>query len=71
MTETKLRSNFASTVKLQRESIGWSQQELARKCKVHPTYICQIEKGNRLPNLLNALKLAQALGLAVDDLCSG
>lgn len=47
---------------------NWSQGQLARISKVSQSTICDIENGNRIPNLETALKLSKALSQSVDSL---
>ena len=51
-----------------RESRGWSQEELAEKSDLDPTYIGGIERGRRNPSLVSLVKLARALKISLPDL---
>jgi transcriptional regulator with XRE-family HTH domain len=42
--------NLGETIKSLRQEIGWNPTELARKCKVSPTTIYDIEDGSRNPS---------------------
>lgn len=55
------------TFKEVRESKGLSQTELARRVGLKQTTISQYENGLRSPSLLMAKKLAEALGMTLDD----
>lgn len=45
-----------------------SQEDLAKICGLHRTYISQIEIGRRNIALKNIVKIAKALGVAPKDL---
>ena len=47
---------------------GWSQEVLAEKAGLHPTYVGGIERGERNPSLLNVVKLAKGLSLSPSEL---
>lgn len=47
-----------------------TQEALAEKAGLHPTYIGGIERGERNLSLSNILKLAKALGVTPSELMS-
>lgn len=51
-----------------RETRGLTQNELAEATKIHRVTIAKYEKGLVDPTLENAKKMADALGVTVDDL---
>lgn len=51
-----------------RNSVDWSQSELARKSGVTSSAISQIEKGDRMPSLVVIRKLAEAFNVPVSEL---
>lgn len=51
-----------------RTYLGISQRELARKAKTAASTISEIEKGERLPNVLLAIRIAHILEVTVEDL---
>ena len=51
-----------------RSAVGWSQSELARKCRVSSAAISQIEKGNRVPMLWLLRRLALAFNISLLEL---
>jgi transcriptional regulator with XRE-family HTH domain len=55
------RSRFGERIRQLRLAKGWSQEELAVRSGLHPTYIGGIERGERNLGLDNILKLARAL----------
>ncbi|WLR44508.1 helix-turn-helix transcriptional regulator (plasmid) [Bacillus carboniphilus] len=42
---------------------GWDQVDLARIVNLNPSYICELEQGNKNPSLATACKLADVLGV--------
>lgn len=61
MGTTPDRIRFGGQIRTLRLSIGWTQEELATKAGLHPTYVGGIERGERNVGLDNILKLARAL----------
>lgn len=55
-------------VRRARLAMGLSQAELARRTGVQPAWIAHIEAARQLPSLPNAVALADALGVSLDDL---
>lgn len=51
-----------------RNSVSWSQSELARRAGVTSAAISQIEKGDRMPSLIVLRKLAEAFNVSVSEL---
>ena len=48
-----------------------TQEKLAEKAGLDPTYISGIERGLRNPGIKNVARLAKALGLSTAELCKG
>lgn len=63
-----ISNKFAKRVKEIRLKKKMSQGDLAKVLGVHPTYISGIERGVRNMALKNIEKLANALGVSVNDL---
>lgn len=55
------RNRFGKRVRELRLAKGLTQEELAERAGLHPTYIGGIERGERNLGLDNLLKLARAL----------
>lgn len=58
---------FAENIKRFRQKQGLSQEALADLAGLHRTYIGAVERGERNITLLNANKIAEALGLQLSD----
>lgn len=56
-----LRQLFAANLKLIRIQKSLSQEELADKCKLHRTYISDVERAQRNISIDNIEKIALAL----------
>ena len=59
---------FSESLRRKRNALGLSQESLAAKAQVHPTYVGLIERGKRSPTLRIAEKLAHALGTNIQSL---
>ena len=51
-----------------RESLGWSQQDLAERAGVSRQMVGAVEAGRHVPNVRAALALAGSLGVSVEEL---
>jgi len=58
-------------VRQQREAKCFTQEKLAARASLDPTYISGIERGLRNPGIKNVTRLAKALGLSTAELCAG
>jgi transcriptional regulator with XRE-family HTH domain len=62
-------SGIRNKIKRLRKRHGWTQDELAKKAKLHRVSLAQIEIGRRKnPDLLTRKKLAKALGVDIREL---
>ena len=59
---------FGNRVRERRTALGFSQEFLAQKARLHRTYIGGIERGERNVSLENIQKIAQALNCTVSQL---
>lgn len=66
----RFAKQFGERVKLARLESGLTQAQLATAAHVGPNYVPRIERGEMTPSVDAAFRLAQALGVAVDDLCA-
>jgi transcriptional regulator with XRE-family HTH domain len=63
-----IRERFGYAVKLRREELGLTQEDLADKASIHRTYLSDVERGMRNVSLLNISRLATALALSISRL---
>jgi transcriptional regulator with XRE-family HTH domain len=56
-------------VRKRREARELTQETLAERASLDPTYISGIERGLRNPGIKNIAKLAKALGVSTSELC--
>lgn len=66
--KSDILKNFGEKVKKLRKKKGWSQEDLAKRCRLHRTYIGSIERSKRNISLLNIEKIAKALQVRAIDL---
>ena len=59
---------FGLNLRRERESKQLTQEKLAEKADLDPTYISGIERGVRNPSLLSIVRIAKALGTTVSSL---
>ena len=62
---------FGLNVRRQREARDLTQEVLAEKASLHPTYISGIERGKRNVALRNIEAIANALGITIAELVQG
>ena len=62
---------FGLNVRRQREARALTQEVLAEKADLHPTYISGIERGIRNPSVLSIAKIARAMGISLSQLMQG
>ncbi len=59
----KLEKTFGMNVRKWRKMRGISQETLAEKAQLHPTYVSGVESGNRNPTVKVVGRIAEALGV--------
>lgn len=62
---------LGQNVRRRREARELTQEKLAEKAGLDPTYISGIERGLRNPGIKNVAQLARALGFSTAELCKG
>ncbi len=65
---TPLVNNFGAAVRHFRKSHGWSQELLAEKADLNRSYLGEIERGDVIPSLATAAKLALAFEIQLSGL---
>jgi len=68
MRRLEMSDAFAIALRRHRTAMGFSQEVLAEKAGLHPTYIGLVERGLRNPSLNASKSLASALGLSLSKL---
>jgi CheY-like chemotaxis protein/DNA-binding XRE family transcriptional regulator len=63
-----LKRAFGNAVKVRRNRMGISQDELAWRAAVHRTYVTNVERGICNPSLSSISKMAKALGTTITTL---
>ncbi len=61
---------FGHRVRLAREQRQRTQRQLAKEAGVSNKYLSRVEQGKADPSLSVALRLAQALGISLDELAN-
>lgn len=63
-----VRERFGYAVKVRREDLGLTQEDLADKAGIHRTYLSDVERGTRNLSLVNIERLADALAMTMSEL---
>lgn len=70
--DVELAVAFGQRVQQLRKAAGLTQEQLAERAGLHPTFISNVERAYRVPSVPTLLRLASALqvrpGAIVDDL---
>jgi transcriptional regulator with XRE-family HTH domain len=67
---SEIVKRFGQRVKFYRTQMGVSQEKFAELCGLHPTYIGQVERGEKNCTLESAEKISKGLGVPVERLVS-
>ncbi|HAH32576.1 MAG TPA: hypothetical protein DCL44_09725 [Elusimicrobia bacterium] len=67
MSEHDFRVTAGKIVRRERLKLGWSQEELAEKADLHPSFIGQIERGLRAASFKTLEHLGMIFGLKPAD----
>lgn len=59
---------LGDAIRLQRVTLGFSQESFAEKVGLHRTYIGSVERGERNVSLINLARIATALGITASEL---
>ncbi|MFL5330257.1 MAG: helix-turn-helix domain-containing protein [Gemmataceae bacterium] len=63
-----IRERFGDAIRISREALGLTQEELAHKAKMHRSYLSDIERGSRNVSIINIERLAAGLSISLADL---
>ncbi|MBI3822049.1 MAG: helix-turn-helix transcriptional regulator [Planctomycetes bacterium] len=63
-----VRERFGFAVKVRREELKLTQEDLADKAGIHRTYLSDVERGSRNLSLINIERLAAALAMSMSEL---
>ncbi len=68
----KLQKNVYAVIgkrtKQERNRIGLTQEELAEKARIHPSFLGQIERGTKKASIVTIHRIASALGISEEHL---
>lgn len=67
MSETDFRAAAGKRIRQERRKLGWSQEELAEKADLHPSFIGQVERGLRAASFKTLERLGVIFGLKPAD----
>lgn len=60
--------SIGENIKTQRQSLGMTQEELAREIGTGRSMVAQIERGSKIPNMMLGRDIARALGCGMEKL---
>lgn len=63
-----IKEIFGQRVRYYRKKAGISQEQLAERCDLHPTYIGQLERGEKNASLETIMRVSAGLGIAPETL---
>ncbi len=67
---TKVLEKLGCTLKRIRLEKGLTQEALAEKVKIHPTYVGKIESGKNNISIIMLFRISRALGVTLSDIFS-
>lgn len=65
---TKILVRIGEQIKSIRKEKGFTQEYLAEKVNIHPTYVGKIESGKSNTSVLMLFKISRALGVKLSDI---
>ena len=68
MSEFEILNIFGENVRMYRNQLNISQEELAFRAGLHRTYIGMIERAEKNITLINMEKIANGLGVKIENL---
>jgi transcriptional regulator with XRE-family HTH domain len=67
----EMKARFGQNLARCREGAEVSQEELSFRASIHRTEVSLLERGERMPRVDTALRIAGSLGVPLDDLVAG
>lgn len=71
MQEKDFRSAAGKRIRSERKKLGWSQEMLAEKADLHPSFIGQIERGERAASFKTLERFSKLFGVKLTDFLEG
>lgn len=68
MKKHELSITIGSRLRARRVELGYSQNETSEKSGLHPTYIGQVERGEKNATINSIERICNALNLSMEDL---
>ena len=68
MVRSRFAISFARAVRRHRLRTGLTQESLAERAGLHPTYVSMIETAKKVPTMEAAQRLAKGLGVKLSKL---
>jgi transcriptional regulator with XRE-family HTH domain len=69
LTTDEVRTNIPQNIRRLRQGQLLRQCELARRAGIHPVNMSRVEGGKVMPNVETLLRIANALGTTIKNLC--
>jgi transcriptional regulator with XRE-family HTH domain len=67
----EMKARFGQNLARCREGADVSQEELSFRASIHRTEVSLLERGERMPRVDTAMRIAGSLGISLDDLVTG
>ena len=67
----EMKASFGQNLARCREGAEVSQEELSFRASIHRTEVSLLERGERMPRVDTALRIAGSLGVPLDELVAG
>ena len=67
----EMKVRFGRNLARCREGADVSQEELSFRASIHRTEVSLLERGERMPRVDTAMRIAGSLGVSLDDLVAG
>lgn len=67
----KITEEIGNRIRQRRNELGYSQEQLAEYSDLHPSYIGQLERGEKTPSIETLYKLTTGLQISLSDFLKG